>query len=424
MRITSIKIEGFKSSNIIATINFKHSISILYGLNGSGKTTVLKIIHAILAQNEEILIREHVAKVTIGIKNSLNTETKIKLSFNNKEKKYNWTEIDNSELSTSKSLLIGVQRGIQVNATSLSPSLIYEFLVHSNISRDVFKSSIHDRSKLRFLADELANFANRNRTNTRRTPNKLIPEGQHITLEDVNIELIEESLKAAFNNVKRKISLKIYNALFETFALAIDDDKISEITIPLDIIDIVRNNQEKLIEALEDSPENEFKHIVIEKVKEFSNSSDAKLNTNKLFSKLLLKIVEELEHEKEELGTLNILIELFNSLLSDKKKIIIDRDGIKVTINNDSHSLNQLSSGERHLLTFLATILLDGQNRDFILIDEPEISLNILWQEKLIDLIHRMAPNTQLIIASHSQSIAENHLSSLTQIEKVLEKNG
>lgn len=419
MRITKIKIVGFKNHSITAEISFKHNISILYGLNGSGKTTVLKIIHAILAQNEEILLREQVREVTITIKNDLGNENEIKLSFKDKDNKYNWSEIDNSELSVSKSLLIGIQRGVQINAPSLSPSLIYEFLIHSNISRDVFKTSIHDRSKIRFLADELANFANRQRTNNRRSPNKLIPEGQHITLEDVNIQVVEESLNSAFNNVKRKISLKIYNALFETFALAIDDDKISEIIIPDDIIDIVRNNQVKLIEALEDSPENEFKHLVIEKVKEFSNSGDDKLRTNKLFSKLLLKIVEELEHEKEELGTLNILIELFNSLLSDKKNIIIDREGIKITTNNNkNHSLNQLSSGERHLLTFLATILLDGQNRDFILIDEPEISLNILWQEKLIDLIHRMAPNTQLIVASHSQSIAENHLSSLTQIEK------
>ncbi|MDP2162126.1 MAG: ATP-binding protein, partial [Flavobacterium sp.] len=305
MRITAIKIQGFKSKSITANISFKYDISILYGLNGSGKTTVLKIIHAVLAQNEEILFREQVQQVVINIKDNSGKENRIKLSFNDKDKKYNWIEIDNSELSKSKSLLIGVQRGIQVNAPSLSPSLIYEFLVYSNISRDVFKTSNQDRSKIRYLADELANFANRHRTNNRRSPNKLIPDGHHITLEDVNIEIIEESLKSAFNNVKRKISLKIYNALFETFALAIDDDKISEIIIPDDIIDIVRNNQAKLIEALEDSPENGFKHIVIEKVKEFSNSSDAELRTNKLFSKLLLKIVEELEHEKEELGTLN-----------------------------------------------------------------------------------------------------------------------
>ena len=420
MKITELEIVGFKSEFITARIHFKNKISILYGLNGSGKTTVLKIIHAILAQNDEILFNEKVKEVTITfLAEDLEGENKIKISSNPEEKKYNWGRIDNSKLSSSKSLLIGVQRGVQINSPSLSPSLIYEFLMYSNISRTFFKNSTQDRSKMRYLADELAVFVNRQRTSNRKSSNKLIPEGQHITLEDVNIEVIEESLNQEFNNVKRRISLKVYNALFETFALAIDDDKISEIQIPENIIDIVRDNQIRLIEALEDSPKNEFKDVVIEKVKEFSNSNDDKLRTNKLFSKLLLKIVEELEHEKEELGTLNILIEVFNSLLSDEKKITIEREGIKIKTNSiDDHSLNQLSSGERHLLTFLATILLDGQNRDFILIDEPEISLNILWQEKLIDLIHKMAPNAQLIVASHSQSIAENHLSSLTQIEK------
>jgi len=418
MKISKIIIEGFKSSNITAEIMFDTEISILYGLNGSGKTTVLRIIHSILNQNEEILRKEKVNKVTLTIIDNENNESNIKLSYNKKEEKYNWKEIDSSILAVSKSLLIGVQRGIPVSVSSIPPSLIYDFLIYHNISREVFRTSNQDRSKLRYLADELANFMNRHRSSNRKSVNKLIPDGQHITLEDVNIEVIEESLKSAFNNVKRKISIKIYNALFETFALAIDDDKISEITIPTDIVQIVKDNQTKLIEALEDSPENEFKHIVIEKIKLFSIQSNADIGANKLFSKLLLKIVDELEHEKEELGTLNILIDLFNSLLNDQKKIIIDRDGIKININDNSHSLNQLSSGERHLLTFLTTILLDGQSRDFILIDEPEISLNILWQEKLIDLIHRMAPNTQLFIASHSQSIAENHLSSLIKINK------
>jgi predicted ATP-dependent endonuclease of OLD family len=418
MKISKITIEGFKSSNITAEIIFNTEISILYGLNGSGKTTVLRIIHSILAQNEEILRKEKVNKVTLCLIDSKNIESKVKLTYNKKEEKYDWKEIDNSILSKSKSLLIGVQRGVPVSVSSIPPSLIYDFLRYHNISREVFKTADQDRSKLRYLADELANFMNRHRSNNRKAVNKLIPEGQHITLEDVNIEVIEESLKSAFNNVKRKISIKIYNALFETFALAIDDDKISEIIIPKNIVQIVKDNQTKLIEALEDSPENEFKHIVIEKIKQFSIQSNADIRANKLFSKLLLKIVDELEHEKEELGTLNILIDLFNSMLNDQKEIIIDRDGIKIIINDNSHSLNQLSSGERHLLTFLTTILLDGQSRDFILIDEPEISLNILWQEKLVDLIHRMAPNTQLFIASHSQSIAENHLSSLIKINK------
>jgi len=42
---------------------------------------------------------------------------------------------------------------------------------------------------------------------------------------------------------------------------------------------------------------------------------------------------------------------------------------------------------------------------DFILLDEPEISLDIEWQEKLLATISKLAPNSQIIVASHSPSI-------------------
>jgi predicted ATP-dependent endonuclease of OLD family len=40
-----------------------------------------------------------------------------------------------------------------------------------------------------------------------------------------------------------------------------------------------------------------------------------------------------------------------------------------------------------------------------LLMDEPEISLHIGWQQRLIDIIRELNPNCQLIIATHSPSI-------------------
>ena len=37
--------------------------------------------------------------------------------------------------------------------------------------------------------------------------------------------------------------------------------------------------------------------------------------------------------------------------------------------------------------------------------DEPEISLHISWQSKLIDTIRNLNPNCQLILTTHSPSI-------------------
>jgi predicted ATP-dependent endonuclease of OLD family len=37
--------------------------------------------------------------------------------------------------------------------------------------------------------------------------------------------------------------------------------------------------------------------------------------------------------------------------------------------------------------------------------DEPEISLHIEWQQRLIDVIRDLNPNCQIIISNHSSSI-------------------
>ena len=40
--------------------------------------------------------------------------------------------------------------------------------------------------------------------------------------------------------------------------------------------------------------------------------------------------------------------------------------------------------------------------------DEPELSLHVDWQEKLIDKILQLNPNCQLVIATHSPSLLFN----------------
>lgn len=66
---------------------------------------------------------------------------------------------------------------------------------------------------------------------------------------------------------------------------------------------------------------------------------------------------------------------------------------------------NELSSGEKQLLILLIFALAENK-REFITIwDEPEISLHIDWQRKLISTVQMLNPNGQLIISTHSPSI-------------------
>ena len=47
----------------------------------------------------------------------------------------------------------------------------------------------------------------------------------------------------------------------------------------------------------------------------------------------------------------------------------------------------QLSSGEKQMLAILLTVLVENREPYALLMDEPEISLHIDWQQRLIDLI-------------------------------------
>ncbi len=68
-------------------------------------------------------------------------------------------------------------------------------------------------------------------------------------------------------------------------------------------------------------------------------------------------------------------------------------------------SLTDLSSGEKQLLLILLNAFLMEEKPYILLMDEPEISLHITWQQQLIDIIRDLNPNCQIIISTHSPSI-------------------
>lgn len=66
---------------------------------------------------------------------------------------------------------------------------------------------------------------------------------------------------------------------------------------------------------------------------------------------------------------------------------------------------NQLSSGEQNLISVGAKIIAYAEPGCFIAIDEPEISLNVAWQQHYTDLIMKSlihAPGSHVLIATHS----------------------
>jgi ABC-type cobalamin/Fe3+-siderophores transport system ATPase subunit len=66
---------------------------------------------------------------------------------------------------------------------------------------------------------------------------------------------------------------------------------------------------------------------------------------------------------------------------------VIARDGSNI-------GLSTLPSGEKHLVRLLIESLRAGPSS--LIIDEPEISLHIEWQQQLVEIIRNINPNCQL----------------------------
>lgn len=104
-------------------------------------------------------------------------------------------------------------------------------------------------------------------------------------------------------------------------------------------------------------------------------------------------------------------INLINGFLSQSKKSLVVSSGgelnVEVPQSSEPRSVVALSSGERQLVVMLGHLSLNPslEGSGVFIVDEPELSLHIDWQEKFVDAVQRANPNVQLILATHSPAI-------------------
>jgi len=133
---------------------------------------------------------------------------------------------------------------------------------------------------------------------------------------------------------------------------------------------------------------------------EFKN----RLKTDDAFKRVVgdLNRVEQQIHKT--LGSRNELEQLIRHMFTGNKTVVFEDTGIRVeTDEKEQIGLASLSSGEKHTLRLFIATLLTGSST--LLVDEPEISLHIDWQRRLISAIQQLSSPTQLILATHSPEI-------------------
>jgi predicted ATPase len=129
----------------------------------------------------------------------------------------------------------------------------------------------------------------------------------------------------------------------------------------------------------------------------------------------ILEHLQLLNEYIEKRDQLRAPIERFQSLVNDflqqtGKRVVVAKSGqLSVTVEGsvDEHSISALSSGERQLLVMLAhlSLNLNLAGSGVFIVDEPELSLHIDWQERFVDAIQEANPNVQIILATHSPAI-------------------
>ncbi len=112
---------------------------------------------------------------------------------------------------------------------------------------------------------------------------------------------------------------------------------------------------------------------------------------------------------------------LIDDLFSYTKKKI-DRKSNEIIFYQGRERLTpyQLSAGEKHVLVILLTVLVREGEHSVLFMDEPEASLHIEWQQRLISMIRELNPNMQLILTTHSPAvIMDGWMDAVTEVSEI-----
>lgn len=442
LRILRIKAESVHGY-IPIDISFNDDLTFLTGSNGCGKTTVLKLISAVLQPNFGLLNDITFSIVRISFMNN-NIESFIELK---KEKDKNkiegvyWTyyEFETSGFEHMDYLFDeGVQeinednffrfypklkRGVlnHEEHAKLRESVYNEFIngsyynfvqqiinpINLGINRQLIGNDSSDKSRIygssiyargvkdrsfidaqRVVIDYVSGMAD-DRKNLIETFKSNIFKSlfEYIPLPKTD-DIFTEIDPKSFNKRKNATLLAIKN-------LELSNEIASEIEIYYDsLLEI----QPKVFESKKDD------HIDRELNEWFVNRAHLqRIEAISKYAKTYQEAIDKLDLP------LNEITKIANSFLNESNKSLkISASGkINVVWSEKEVITDNLSSGEMQLIVIIVHLVFWEFRREssVFMIDEPELSLHISWQEKFVDAILKASPSTQFILATHSPAI-------------------
>ena len=402
---------------------------ILYGDNGSGKTKILQLLYHLLSPAEKRGHRSSISKIPFRkFDVEFTNSTKISvdrskrgiagrydIEITEKDKIYKYSlHISEGEVLPKKQYLefckflnkLGIavyylsdQRQFQSDELPLLDSIELRGRTRREleiIRRNLLKTE--ERQYIDLLDDDYSPF-----------------DLESIRNRDIKIAIkrIEDWLNRQVKQAQSKGEISV-NIIYSDIIKSISKRTDKQQDVDVDIKDL----NETLIKLAERSKRYEFFKMTtpldIESIVE--SIKIAPLETYPTLKRVVQPYIDSLEARFKELEdvykVLNSFIEGLNEFYSNKSVVFDFREGI-LNIVSGKKVLDPkiLSSGEKQLLLLFCNTFLARDKPSLFLIDEPEISLNIKWQRKLIKALLKLTENSQvqLVLATHSIELLSSY---------------
>lgn len=434
MKLISFYVENMRGY-INKKINFRDSVTFLIGINGSGKTTVLKLLNGLLKPSLKELVEIEFSYL------------KLELAENQNKNIYLYCRKEDDAVR------IGYNNGAEEGEYSFDVSR-YLLLSKSKENFSLEDEEI-ERMYMDFSATKVYNgirsismpvILGLNRTHI---PKRPILRNRPITFSvPYESDKTDDMTKALM-----KVQSLVYDYILETarrqskLSEDFKDKVYDEMLSPLDNVSFKSNwskDYKKLQEAkdvLSKLSNDESQTKITRKISEFIDVFERNINeyvnslniiqaglSNTLHEKamhlLMLsfqlnkikKIAEYAKENSDKISDLRAPITRFVNSVNmffkeGGKSIMIAGNGDIIVMNkrkkNQKMHIEELSSGEKQIITLMAYLAfkVDGRKQRIYIVDEPEVSLHITWQEHFVDALLEVCPDGQFILATHSPSI-------------------
>jgi predicted ATPase len=417
-KVKSIQITGFWGDGT-ATSTFRDDVNIIIGKNGTGKTTFMNIMHAVLAVDTDALLENYFQSTQITLSDGKRTR---KISAHRMEFDSTPFPVIEYKISNKK---FAVPLFSTEDARTFSNTLRRRAIEDAQeIKRELGKmASLASLSVYRLGGDADPELRERNQRRL------LSPVDQR--LSTLTQKLTQYQLE--LSNEARIISAKLQRDVLTSLLYSKSDPRTRGHLLDFDVAvekqnllsaynqlgvsgqEIVRKIQEHIAAVAE----------AVEKLKAFSKDQpkvkvDIDFSALEAFRRTRSVVELSLNSEKNVtalFSQITLFIDTLQKFIPDKKFKF--ESGELTVSNNKPITLAKLSSGEKQLLILFIEALLQRRQPYIFLADEPELSLHISWQRNIVSAIKSINPEAQIIVATHSPEIAGKYRDAILDMEDI-----